>query len=75
MPPGVVTVRVTGPAGPAGATAVICVGETTVKEVAGVVPKVTAVAPVRLTPVRVTVFPPEMGPWLGTTPLRAGAPE
>lgn len=75
MPPGAVTVMVTGPADPAGTTAVIWVGERTVKEVAGVAPKVTAVVPVRLVPVRVTVFPPEVGPWLGVTPLRVGAAE
>lgn len=53
----------------------IWVGERTVKEVAGVAPKVTAVVPVRLVPVRVTVFPPEVGPWLGVTLLRVGAAE
>ena len=43
---------------PAGAVAVILVLETTVKLVAGVEPKVTAVAPVKLVPVMVMVVPP-----------------
>lgn len=53
----------------------IVVGETTVNDVAGVEPKVTAVAEVKPVPVRVTVFPPAVGPWSGLTPLSAGAPE
>jgi hypothetical protein len=58
VPPGVVTVTSTAPAGPGGTTAVIWVEETMVKEDASAVPKRTAVAPDRLVPVRVTVFPP-----------------
>jgi hypothetical protein len=38
------------------------VAEITVNEAAGVAPKVTAVAAVRLVPVMVTVLPPEAGP-------------
>ncbi|NQE68929.1 hypothetical protein NG2371_03393 [Nocardia gamkensis] len=53
----------------------IWVAETMVNEVAAVAPKVTAVAPVRLVPVSVTVFAPELGPWLGLTPLTEGTPE
>lgn len=75
MPPGVVTVTSTGPAVAAGTTAVIWVAESTVTEVAGVPPKVTEVAPVRLVPVSVTVLPPEVLPWLGLMPLSVGAPE
>nr|WP_245659861.1 hypothetical protein [Nocardia gamkensis] len=65
----------TAPATPGGTTAVIWVAETMVNEVAAVAPKVTAVAPVRLVPVSVTVFAPELGPWLGLTPLTEGTPE
>ena len=61
------------PAVPAGAVAVICVAETTVKSAAGVAPKETAVAPLRLVPVMVTLVPPAVGPALGPTALTAGA--
>ena len=47
MPPAVVTVTFTTPL-PAGSSAVIVVALTTVKLVAGVVPKSTALAPVKL---------------------------
>ena len=47
---------------PAGATAFTCVGDRTVKEVAGVPANVTAVAPLKFEPVIVTVFPPDTGP-------------
>ncbi len=53
MPAGVVTVTSTVPV-PAGLSAVIVVSLTTVRFVAGVVPKSTAVAPVKLVPVIVT---------------------
>ena len=62
MPAGVVTVMSTVPAASAGATAVICVAESTVKLVAAVLPKETAVAPVKLVPVMVTVVPPRVEP-------------
>jgi hypothetical protein len=55
VPPGVVTL--TFPEVPAAITAVMLVAETTVKEVAAVPPKLTAVAPVKLVPVKVTVAP------------------
>ena len=58
MPPGVVTVMSTVPAEPAGAVAVIWVALLTVKLVALVAPNLTAVAPVKLVPVIVTVVPP-----------------
>ena len=53
IPPGVVTD--TSPDVPAATTAVILVGETTVNDVAGVPPKLTAVAPVKFVPVIVTI--------------------
>jgi hypothetical protein len=49
---------------PAGATAVIWVGESPVKLVAAVPANVTALAPFRLLPVMTTVVPPAIGPWL-----------
>lgn len=56
VPPGVVTD--TAPEAPdAPTTAVICVGETIVKLVAGTPPKLTAVAPTRYAPCIVTVIP------------------
>ena len=54
MPPGVVTVTSTVPV-PAGEVAVICVELLTTTPVAALVPKSTAVAPVRLVPVMVTL--------------------
>ena len=54
MPAGVVTVTSTAGPGPAGLVAVIVVSLTTVKLVAAVVPKSTAVAPVKPVPVIVT---------------------
>nr|WP_280295041.1 hypothetical protein [Nocardia abscessus] len=71
VPPGVVTVTCTVPV-PAGATAVIWVAELTVNELAGVAPKLTAVAPVRFVPVMTTVVPPVTGPAFGTNVVRAG---
>lgn len=55
MPPGEVTETL--PLVPAATTAVIEVELTTVYEVAAVPPKLTAVAPVKLVPVMVTVVP------------------
>jgi hypothetical protein len=55
VPPGVVTDIV--PVAPFPTTAVMLVALTTVKEVAAVPPKLTAVAPVKLVPVMVTVSP------------------
>ena len=56
FPPGVVTLTFTDPV-PCGTTAVIVVEFTTVKLVAAVLPKLTAVAPVKFVPVSVTVAP------------------
>ena len=72
MPPGVVTVTSTVPV-PAGLAAVIAVSLTTVKLVAAVVPKSTAVAPVKLVPVIVTEVPPAAGPLVGLRPVTVGA--
>jgi len=55
VPPGVVTA--TAPVAPAATTAIICVEETTLKLIAGVPPKATAVAPLKFVPVIVTVAP------------------
>ncbi len=73
VPPGVVTVTSTMPALPAGEVAVICVAPFTVKLVAAVPPKDTAVAPLSAVPVIVTLVPPAAGPEGGLTPVTAGA--
>jgi hypothetical protein len=62
VPLGVVTVIFTGPAAAAGDVAIIKVGELTEKEVAGTLPKSTAVAPVKLVPVIETKVPPKVLP-------------
>ena len=61
-PPVVVTVTSTVPVAPAGAVAVMLVALLTVNVGALVAPNLTAVAPVRLVPVIVTVVPPVAGP-------------
>ena len=71
MPPGVITVIGELPV-PAGAVAVICVADTTVKEAALVLPNSTALALSRLLPVSVTTTPPAVGPWAGPALSRAG---
>jgi hypothetical protein len=58
-----------------GTTAVISVFETTVKLVAAVVPKSTAVAPVKLVPVMVIVDPPERRPEAGVMEVMVGGVE
>jgi len=70
--PTVVTLTPVGPAVPAGVVAVIWVSLTTLKEVAADVPKSTALAPVKLVPVTVTVVPPAIGPDVGSTPVMVG---
>jgi hypothetical protein len=72
VPPAVVTVAKTVPV-PTGVIAVIPVSETTVKDVAGAAPKLTAVASVNPVPVMVTVLPPVSGPELGTMEIPVGA--
>ena len=69
---GVVTVTLIMPCERAGAVAVICVALCTVKAVAGVPPKLTAVAPVRLVPVMTTVAPPVVTPLVGLRPVTVG---
>ena len=71
VPPGATTVTFTVPV-PAGLTAVIVVGLTTVTSVAGVVPKLTAVAPVKPVPVIVTTVPPAGEPEVGLMPETVG---
>ena len=73
MPPVVVTLTSTVPV-PAGEVAVICVAELTVKPVAAVPPKTTAVAPDKLLPVMVTVVPPASGPDVGEMDVTVGGP-
>ena len=72
MPPGVVTVMSTAPAARAGALAVIWVDELTTR-VAGVVPKLTPVAPLSEVPVMTTLVPPAVGPCAGAMPVTTGA--
>lgn len=72
VPPGVVTVTSTAP-DPAGTTALICAELTTENDVAGVGPKLTAVAPVKLLPTTAIVFPPEAGPFDGLSEFTVGA--
>ena len=51
----------------------ICVAELTVKPVAAVAPKVTAVVPLKLVPVMVTLVPPPVGPLVGLKAVTVGA--
>ena len=64
LPPGPVTPRGTVPL-PAGATAVMLLWLFTVNEVAAADPKLTAVAPVKSAPVKVTIVPPTGPPVVG----------
>ena len=73
VPPTVVTVTSTVPV-PAGDVAVIWVAEFTVKPVAGVAPKLTAVAPLKFVPVIITDVPPEVGPAVGEIDVTVGTP-
>jgi hypothetical protein len=72
VPPGVVTVTSTVPTVPAGAVAVMLVALLTVK-VARFAPKSTAVAPVKVVPVTVTLVVPVLCPEVGLTPVTVGA--
>ena len=72
VPLGVVTVTSTWPADPADETAVTEVAEFTTTPVAAFAPKCTAVAPVRLVPVMVTLVPPAVGPLVGATEVTVG---
>ena len=71
VPLGVVTVTSTVPV-PAGEVTVRLVAVTTLIEVPGLVPKSTAVAPVKLVPLTVTEVPPPAGPLFGLTPVTVG---
>ena len=68
-------ITLTVPAALLGVVAVIVVSLTKTKLFAGVVPKVAAVAPVKLTPVMVTGVPPAMGPDAGVTRMLDGFPK
>ena len=72
VPTGVVTEILALPAACALVLALILVGPVTVKLVAGVAPNVTAVAPVKLVPVMVTVVPPVVGPLVGVKLVMVG---
>jgi hypothetical protein len=56
----------------AGETVVIEVGELTVKELTGMLPKSTFVAPEKFVPVIVTVVPPFIVPLAGLIPVTVG---
>lgn len=67
------TVTSIGPgAAPAGAVALIDVGDRIIKEVAGTPPNETPVTVLRLAPVIVTLFPPASGPELGVKEVIEG---
>ena len=66
MPPEVLTVTAEVPL-PAGASATIVVGDSTLYLAAGVAPKLTAVAPVNPEPSIVTVVLPASGPSVGVS--------
>jgi hypothetical protein len=73
VPPGVVTVTVTGPAVPAGAVVVTCLVKPNVTAVAGVESNRTVVGPLRkFAPFTVTVFPPATGPSAEASPVTVG---
>ena len=69
VPPGVVTTTL--PVVPLATTAVMLVADTTVNEEAGVPPKLTAVAPLKLVPVIVTVVP--VAAFVGANDAMVGA--
>jgi len=71
-PADVVTVTSTVPL-PAGEVAVIEVALLTLNEVAAVLPNLTAVVPLKLVPVIVTLVPPVVGPKFGATEVTVGA--
>ena len=73
VPLGVVTRTLAVPALPAGVVAVMVVAFTTVTAVAAVPPIVTAVASVKLVPVRVTDCAPASGPEVELMEVTVGA--
>ncbi len=72
VPLGVVTVTSTVPV-PDGAVTVRLVALITVTKVPAVVPKWTALAPVKPVPLTVTVLPPAGAPLVGLSPVTVGA--
>jgi hypothetical protein len=72
VPLGVVIVTFTVPAVPAGTVASRAVSDRTMKSVAGVLPKLTALAPVKPEPVTVRTLPPAVLPEDGVTAVTAG---
>ena len=72
VPPGVVMVTLTGPAVPAGDTAVAAVLLEAENDVAATLPNFTPVAPVRLVPTIDTWVPPFAGPWFGLIAVMVG---
>ena len=72
VPPAVVTLTFTVPATWALVTALTTVGLVTVKDVAVVVPKWTAVAPMNPVPVILTVVPPLVVPDVGVSEVTVG---
>jgi hypothetical protein len=73
VPPIAVTATSAFPAVPAGTAAMMEVSETTVKDVAGIPPKVTAATPANPVPVMFTRVPPDTGPAFGLTKVMDGA--
>jgi hypothetical protein len=73
VPPGVVILIGTVPTRCSGVTVSISVSLTSVKLVAGVVPKFTLVVPVKPAPVMVTLSPPAVTPVVGNTAVVVGA--
>ena len=71
--PPVVVMRTSTVPVPAGAVAVICVALLTVKPVAAVAPKVTAVVVLKFVPVMTSVLPPVAGPVVGEMLVTVGA--
>jgi len=74
VPLGVVTTTLAVPALPAGVVAVMVVAFTTVTAVAAVPPMVTADAPVKPVPVRVTNCAPASGPEVAVMDVTVGTP-
>ena len=72
VPLGVVTVTSTVPV-PAGTSTVRLVAVSAPIEVPALVPKCTAVAPVKFVPLTVTEFPPAGAPLFGLIPVTVGS--
>jgi hypothetical protein len=72
LPSASLTVTSTVPPLPAGATAVSVVEDCTLTEDAALTPNATLAPGTKFVPVMVTVFPPAMGPIVGSTALTEG---